>query len=234
MPRLAESHSPPPFAGFSPAAFQFFRDLAANQTKTWFDQHKPIYESEIRAPLIALVTELAARLAKKGLPFAGDPQRALFRLNRDVRFTADKSPYKTNAGAAMTRDGNKSSPGVLYFHLDPAGSFTAAGFYRPEAPALHRLRSKLAADPAGWSKLTKSLAAKNLTLDTGDALAKPPRGFDPPNQAIADALKLKSWIVQRPLAQSEMQDRRLLDHLADFALAAAPLLKYGWSALDNH
>jgi uncharacterized protein (TIGR02453 family) len=225
---------PPPFTGFTPAAFQFFRDLAANQTKTWFDQHKPIYESEIRAPLIALVTELAARLSTKGLPFGGDPKRALFRVNRDTRFSADKRPYKTNAGAAMTRDGNKSSPGILYIHFSPENSFTAAGFYQPDPPALHRLRAKLAADPAGWTKLTKSLAAKNLTLATDDALANPPKGFDPPDQAIAEALKLKSWIVQRPLTQPDMQDRRLLDHLADFALAAAPLLKYGWSALDNH
>lgn len=226
--RLAEDFPPPPFAGFAPAAFAFFRGLAENQTKTWFDANREVYETQVRAPLSALVVEVAARLSAKGLPFAGDPKRAIFRLNRDVRFSADKSPYKTNAGAALTRDGGKMSPGVLYIHVGAKDCFTAAGFYQPEPPALQALREAIAGDFAGWKK-----AVKNLPVSREDALINPPKGFVPETPEMAEALKLKSWVTRRPLAMAAMRGPGLVDEIVDFALAAGPMLKFGWAALEK-
>jgi len=226
--RLSEDFPPPPFAGFAPAAFAFFRELAENQTKAWFDANREVYEMQVRAPLSSLVVEVAARLSARGLPFAGDPKRAMFRLNRDVRFSADKSPYKTNAGAAMTRDGGKMSPGVLYIHVGAKDCFTAAGFYQPEPPELQAMREAIVRDFAGWKKITKALA-----LSREDALINPPKGFTPETPDMAEALKLKSWIVRRPLAMATMRGPALVDEIVDFALAAAPLLKFGWAALEK-
>ncbi len=226
--RLTDDFAPPPFAGFSPAAFSFFRGLAENQSKAWFEANREVYENQVRAPMASLVVDVAARLGTRGLHFAGDPKRAIFRLNRDVRFSNDKSPYKTNAGAAMTRDGGKMSPGVLYIHVGAEDCFTAAGFYRPEPPALQAMREMIVRDFAGWKRATK-----NLDLSRDDALAKPPKGFLAENAEIAEALKLKSWVVRRPLAMQDMRGPGLVDVITEFAVAAGPLLKFGWSALEK-
>jgi len=226
--KLSEDFPPPPFTGFTPAVFSFFRGLAANQTKAWFDENREIYESQVRAPLASLVVDVAAKLATKNLHFAGDPKRAIFRLNRDVRFSADKSPYKTHAGAAMTRDGAKTSPGLLYIHVGAKDCFTAAGFYHPHPPALQAMREAIVRDFAGWQK-----AVGTLPLSQEDTLIKPPKGFVAETPEMAEALKLKSWIVRRPLAIATMRQPALVDEVVDFALAAAPLLKFGWSAIEK-
>ena len=88
---------PAPFAGFRPAALDLLRELAANQDKVWMAANRPRYEALLRGPLTSLVAELSERLSAIGLPLGGNPRRAVFRPNRDVRFSADKSPYKTHA-----------------------------------------------------------------------------------------------------------------------------------------
>jgi len=225
---MEEGFPPPPFEGFRPAALTFFRDLAANQTKTWFEANRAAYETEVKLPLAALIGEVAGRLAAKGLVFSGDAKRAMFRLNRDVRFSHDKSPYKTHAGAAMTRDGVKTSPGVLYLHIDPEGCFVAAGFYHPEPEALGRMRQALVAKPDRWRDVIKALKKHGLELDREDALARAPKGYDPVPAAVAEDIKLKSWVVSSKLAEERVFSPGLVGDVVDFALAAAPLLEFGW------
>ena len=91
----------PPFDGFGGKGFAFLRDLRDNQDRTWFQAHRDVYEAELHAPMAALVAALSTRLGSLGLPLRGDPARAIFRINRDVRFSKDKSPYKTHVGAAL-------------------------------------------------------------------------------------------------------------------------------------
>ena len=117
-----------PFSGFGPQAVPFFKALAFHQTKDWFEANRAIYEGEIKGPLGDLVEDLAARFAKAKTPLKGDRKASLFRINRDVRFAKDKSPYKTNAGAVLSRTGAKNDPGMLYFHVAAEGCFAAAGF----------------------------------------------------------------------------------------------------------
>jgi uncharacterized protein (TIGR02453 family) len=224
---------PPPFEGFRPGALTFFRGLAENQEKAWFTAHKAEYEDFVRAPLQSFVTALSERLEAVKLPLRGDPNRSIFRLHRDVRFSKDKRPYKTHAGAVLTRDGEKRSPGLLYFHLDPVGSFAAAGFFRPEPQVLQRLRQGLAADCSAWQKGERALANAGLTLDAGEPLARLPKGFETAPASIAQALKLKSWIVRKEIAEPLLYGRALIDEVAAFARAAFPLLLFGWTALDK-
>jgi uncharacterized protein (TIGR02453 family) len=233
MPRHEDPFPPPPFEGFRPEALAFFRGLAVSQEKAWFTAHRAEYEEFVREPLQSFISVLLERLAAAKLPFRGDPQRSVFRLNRDVRFSKDKRPYKTHAGVALTRDGGKHSPGVLYFHLDPTGSFAAAGFFRPEPAVLQRLRQGLTADHAAWIKSERALAKAGLTLDAGETLARLPRGFEAAPASIAQALKLKSWIVRKEIAGPRLHDPALADEVVEFALAASPLLSFGWTALDK-
>ncbi len=221
------------FSGFGPDALRFFRELAENQNKSWFEANKTRYETYIRDPARLLVAELSNELGKRGLPLHGDPKHAMFRLNRDVRFSADKSPYKTNAGVALTRTGNKMSPGVLYFHLDPAGCFAAVGFYRPDPEALQAIRARVVEKSAAWLAMEASLKKASLRIEPDeDALKRLPRGFegiDAPE--LHDALRARSFVIRERLAQKIVGSSALIPTLADFAYRASPLLNFGWDAV---
>jgi uncharacterized protein (TIGR02453 family) len=230
---MDEDFPPPAFEGFPDDAFAFFEELSANQDKEWFAGNKPRYQRAVLAPLAALVAGVSNRLAEEGLPLRGDPKRAVFRINRDVRFSANKAPYKTHAGAVLTRDGVKQAMGVLYLHLDPAGSFCAAGFYHPEPPMLQAMRTRLVENPSGWAAVEEKLADHALTMSREDALVRAPKGFEAAPEEVEAALKLKSWIVSRDLSRAAMGKPELVEALVGMARDAEPLLRFGWSALDR-
>ena len=167
-----------PFTGFGPQAIPFFKALAFHQTKDWFEANRAIYDGEIKGPLGDLVEELAARFVKAKIPLKGDRKASLFRINRDVRFAKDKSPYKTNSGAVLSRTGAKNDPGMLYFHVSAEGCFAAAGFWHPEPDALARLRAGIARAPKAWKTMVAKLAEGGLALEPEHALTRAPRGFE--------------------------------------------------------
>ncbi len=233
MPTLAEPFPPPPFTGFSPDALAFLRELTANNERDWFNANKSRYETVVRDPLISLAADLAARLVKAKLPLRADPKKTMFRIHRDVRFSKDKSPYKTHAGAVLSRNGEKMAPGSLYVHIDPAGSMVVAGFYRPEPPVLAKLRRAVVADPAGWGKVVAALKRGGFALETTEALARLPKGFESAPAALAGTLKMKSWYVKQDLSATQIKSAALIETLAAFAGKVAPLLRFGWAALDQ-
>src|SRR5215813_4835638 len=133
---------------FTPAAQRFFKQLARNNNKPWFEANRAVYETEIRTPFKTLVEELDVRLARIAPEIVGDPKRSLFRINRDIRFSKDKSPYKTNAGCwlshqdatrAVGQDADAGSAG-FYFHLDGTSSFIAGGIWMPPRGSLGKIR----------------------------------------------------------------------------------------------
>ncbi len=135
------------FAGFLPAAFAFFEELRDNNDPAWFKPRKAVYEDAVLAPFRNLIVAVGAALDVAGLPLVGDPQRGIFRIYRDVRFSPDKHLYKTHAGAVLTRSGSKRDPGLLYLHVEPGASMVAAGFWHPDPALLHRLRRAILDDP---------------------------------------------------------------------------------------
>lgn len=223
-----------PFAGFGPGALPFFEALAANQNREWFLANKQVYETQVREPLGALVEALSFAFAAHDIPLTGDPKRALFRIHRDVRFSKDKSPYKTNAGAVITRDGSKESPGLLYIQVGGTGSFAGVGFYGLEPKDLAIIRHAIADAPERWLAVRSSLNEAGLDFSTGYALARLPKGFeDHAGSPLAEALKLRNYIVSRPIGADRLQDPDLVHDIVDFASAGLPLLQFGWSALDR-
>jgi uncharacterized protein (DUF2461 family) len=204
------------FQGFGPQALPFLKALAFHQTKEWFEDNRAAYESQLRGPLGDLVEDLASRFAKARTPLKGDRKASLFRINRDVRFAKDKSPYKTNAGAVLTRGGAKNDVGLFYIHIAADGCFAAAGFYQPEPDDLSRLR----------------LAEAGLALSQDYAMKRAPRGFeDVADPLLAAALRNRSFICSRPIADSRLSAPALVDDLQAFAADAMPLLEWGWSAV---
>jgi uncharacterized protein (TIGR02453 family) len=220
------------FQGFGPQALPFLKALSFHQTKEWFEANRSTYEGEIKAPMGDLVEDLSAAFAAAKLPLKGDRKTSLFRINRDVRFSKDKSPYKTNSGAVMTRQGSKSEPGLFYFHIAPEGCFTAAGFYNPEPPQLTNLRAAMARDPAGWKRILAKLAKAGLAPSDEYALTRLPRGYEGIEDAeLAAGLKLKSIVCLRPIPEARLATPQLIPDLVAFAKDALPLLEWGWSAV---
>lgn len=220
------------FSGFGPQTVPFFKALAFHQSKDWFEANRAIYDDEIKGPLGDLVEELAARFAKARVGLKGDRKASLFRIHRDVRFAKDKSPYKTNAGAVLTRSGAKNDPGLVYFHVAADGCFAAAGFYRPEPDELARLRAAIVRAPKAWKTMVAKLAAGGLALSDEYAMKRAPRGFEAIDDAeIAAAVRNASFICSRDVAAARLASPRLVDDVFDFARDAMPLLKWGWSAV---
>lgn len=222
-----------PFQGFPPAATRFFKALALNQDREWFAEHKDEHEQFVKVPMGALLQAVTARLALTPLPLAGDPKRSMFRINRDVRFSADKSPYKTNASGIWSRDGSKTSPGLVYFQFGADEIFAAAGFYMPMPEDLHRLRAGMAWDSQGWMSVRKGLDKQGLTLMTEGALVRVPKGFESAPAVLHDDLKLKSWAVSRSVPLRVARGPDLVEAIAQLALSCADLLEFGWTALDT-
>ena len=223
------------FAGFTPAALDFFTELAANNDRAWFTEHRARYERDVLDPLRAMLAATILGLAAQEIPLGGDPGKAIFRIHRDVRFSKDKRPYKTHAGAVLARDGGKSPDGgIVYFHLAPEGCFMAAGFYLPEPAKLGAIREAIFVEPTRFQSVLDSLAALGLTLSTEDSLTRLPRGYeDAAGQPSADWLKLKSYLIRQPLTPAQIFSADLPQTLTRFAAAALPLLQFGWQALTT-
>ena len=219
------------FEGFPSAGLTFLRDLARNNERAWFLERKDVYHDRVEEPMQALIADVSAGCAAAKLGFAPDPRQPMFRIYRDVRFSKDKSPYKTAATAAFYPDGDKTRPGVLYIHIDPKAPFIAAGFYHPERDALVAIRAAIAASTE-FGKCVATLEKRGYTLGTEDTLARLPREFaDRAGTPSEPYLKLKSFVVSQLLDPKTLRDPNLSKTIVAFAKNAAPLVKFGWKSL---
>jgi uncharacterized protein (TIGR02453 family) len=219
------------FSGFDPKAFQFLEELTHNQNRVWFAEHRSEYEEFVREPMKQFTDALSESLAKKDIPLWGDPKRSLFRINRDARFSKAKHPYNMHASGLFTRTGDKYSPGVLYFRLDPLGSRCAAGYLQPEAHIIKRLRQGMLDNPKAWLAIEKALKRKGYALDYSHTLARIPRGFSDVPSELEAAIKLKGWIIRKQLSRSSICSKNLIGEVTTFAKDMLPLLSFGWHAL---
>jgi uncharacterized protein (TIGR02453 family) len=221
------------FAGFSPAALKFLRDLAKHNDRQWFTPRKSIYETELLEPLRALVADATEAFRKAKIPIGADPKHATFRIYRDIRFSPDKSPYKTNLGAYLSYDGSHDTPGGLYIHIQPKQSFMAVAFYQIDKQLLQRWREAMAADPARFEAMLRALERNGLHLnEQEDALKRMPRGFEAHAESpIAKYFRLPSFTVSETLSDDDVCSAGLVDRMVDLAKRAKPLLNYGWSVM---
>jgi uncharacterized protein (TIGR02453 family) len=226
--------TPARFAGFQPAAFAFFRELRDNNDPAWFKPRKAIYEAEVQGPFRELIAAVGAALNEAGLPLVGDPRHGIFRIYRDVRFSADKRLYKTHAGAVLTRSGRKRDPGLLYLHVAPAESMVAGGFWHPEPDLLPRLRQAILDSPEEFLAIADGLAAAGSPLSSDEQLSRPPRGFEAAKGTrAAEYLGWKSFTAHAALSDAEMQSPALVDRVVAFAHTSLPLLEWGWAIVDD-
>jgi len=180
---------------------QFLAELSENNNRAWFVMNKPRYDI-LRAEFLELVTGLIADISKFDPIMAGcNPKKALFRINRDMRFSHDKSPYKTHFSASLTASGLKkpSSGGgpAYYFHIDADGQLLiAGGEYMPPSDRLRAIRQRVIEDTAGFSKVIRNKTIKDNYggLQEEGKLTRPPKGFDADSPHL-EYIKLKNFIV---------------------------------------
>ena len=170
------------FAGFPTEAIDFFQDLAVHNNREWFQAHKDVYERTCREPMEDLVAELGPEFVASKIS----------RVNRDVRFSNDKSPYRTYIAAGV---------GGNYISLSTEGLYVGAGIYKPEPAALQRFRAAIASDRSGRELHTvvTSLRRKGYHVDTHETLATTPRGYSADHPRI-DLLRMKDIFAGRTFA----------------------------------
>ncbi|WP_211460987.1 DUF2461 domain-containing protein [Collimonas silvisoli] len=211
---------------------QYLAELSENNNRAWFVMNKPRYDI-LRAEFLELVVRLIAQISKFDPAIAGcNPKKALFRINRDMRFSHDKSPYKTYFSASITASGlKKPSQGggpAYYFHIDASGTLLiAGGEYMPPADRLRAIRQQVVADASGFGKLLKNkkLMATYGNLQTEGQLTRPPKGFDADSPHI-EYIKLKNFIVWKEQALKKMLSDALEKELVAGFKDAYPLVSW--------
>jgi uncharacterized protein (TIGR02453 family) len=164
---------------FTPAFFRFLRDLSKDNTRDWFLANKPRYEEDVKAPALRFITDLKPRMAKLSprievseKPVGGSMQR----MNRDTRFSKDKSPYKTNVGLMFGHEG--AGELMLGYHLSlaaaPAGIKAYVGLWEPDGPTLDAVRTRIMVKPDEWTKAVRGKFAERFAFE-GESLKRPPK-----------------------------------------------------------
>lgn len=207
---------------------KFLNDLEKNNNKQWFEQNRLIYVGA-KDDLQNMVSELIRVIAKFDAPIGNlAPKDCTFRINRDVRFSKNKSPYKTNMAAYFSRGGKKASVAGYYFHCEPGKSYAAGGFYNPLPPELSKIRQEIDYGFDEWKKITSSKTFKKYFpegVDGMESLVRPPKGYDETNPAIR-FLKMKHFIVSKSISDAELLSKTLVKDVAKIFETIKPMIDF--------
>ena len=227
----------------APALFDFLRELRDNNERPWFEANKARYRAEVRDPMLDFIQAFAEPLAEISPHFRADPRAnggSLFRIYRDTRFSKDKTPYKTNVGAHFRHEAGKDAhaPG-FYLHLEPEMCFAGCGVWHPDSATLGRIRDAIVARPEEWTRITASAAfCRTFRLAAGrrgaqapaarlagEALKRPPRGYDPAHPLIED-LKRKDFVAIADIPEADALRPGFLDRFAEVAREGSALTAF--------
>jgi len=214
---------------FTAESLRFLRGLKRNNDRIWFDARKQIYERELKAPMLALIEQINHALADFAPQYIRPPQKAMMRIYRDIRFSANKQPYKTNIAAWWARAGlEKTSGGGFYFELNATSITVAAGVYMPEREQLLAIRRYLSVEGGNrHEELRKLLADRKLnailTPFDGLKLTRAPKGFSPDDPAL-DLLVHRQWGVSATLPAEEALKPTLLKQIVTRFERATPIV----------
>lgn len=206
----------------------YLEGLAENNNRAWFAMNKPSYDI-LRSEFTQLVVRVIAETARFDPAVAGqDPKKAQFRINRDIRFSNDKSPYKTNFSAVIAPGGKKDPGSHYYFHVDHHGKLLiAGGCYMPPADVLAKIRASIATDPAQFAKLLRARALWSHFGQFADEarLARPPKGYSVDTPHI-EYIRQKSFIVSTETSVKGLDSASLAMQVANGFRRSLPLVKW--------
>jgi uncharacterized protein (TIGR02453 family) len=218
-----------------PTTLKFLKDLKKNNNKPWFDAHRKQYE-EAKTDFASFIQILIDKHGKKDESIAHlKAKDCTFRINRDVRFSKDKSPYKDNMGAYMSRGGKKSPFGGYYFHCQPGRCFVGGGLWMPMPPDLNKVRQEIDYNFSEFKKILSSKKFKSLygdlSRDKEYVLTRVPKGYDADNPA-AEYLKMKSFVSMASLKDADITSKDLLNKTVTAFETLQPLIDFVNHALD--
>jgi uncharacterized protein (TIGR02453 family) len=206
----------------------FLKNLKAHNNKQWLDANRPKYEAA-KENFADMVTELITQIGKLDTGIASlTAKECTFRLNRDIRFSKDKSPYKTNFGASFSLGGKKAISAGYYFHLEPGKSFIGGGLWMPSAAELFKIRQEIDYNFADWKKIINNKSFKtNFVegLSTAEKLSRVPKGYSEDNPAI-EFIKLKSFVTTKPLSDAEILSPELIKQLTTACKSMKPIIDF--------
>jgi uncharacterized protein (TIGR02453 family) len=205
------------------ALIKFLKNLQENNTKDWFDLNRPHYE-KLRKDWLEVVAKLINQTIVFDPEMAElDPKKCIFRINRDVRFSANKSPYKNNFGINLSKGGKTADFCGYYVHLQPKGSFIAGGSYQPTPDKLAAIRQEIDYNFNEFKGIIEHKEfVKHFGVLTGDKLQRPPKGYHIENPAIS-YIKHKGFLAYLPLADEGLDEKKLLLNCEKAFKAMKPL-----------
>lgn len=215
------------FPGFPPEALEFLRDLKLNNNRDWFQPRKPIYEERVRGPMLDLVAALGDEIAEFAPEMLTDPKKAVYRIYRDVRFSPDKSPYKTHIAAVFSpRSLEKHAGAGLYFHISVDEVLVGGGIYAPGSKELLAVRTHLAAHATEFNAILRERRFRTLFREmTGEKLKRVPKGFSADDPA-AEYLVYKQYLAGTLLPPDIVTTPRLYRELIKHFRAITPFLRF--------
>jgi len=225
-----------PTRHFTPGLFAFLRDLAEHNDRAWFKANQDRYEETVRRPALAFVEDLAEPLLGLSRHFTADPRPlggSLFRIQRDTRFSKDKTPYKTHTGMhfrhVATRE-DVHAPG-FYLHLEPGNCFAALGLWQPATPHAQAIRTAMVERPDAWKRATRRPPFSTAyALGEGDLLVRPPAGF-PADHPLVDDLRRRDFTAMARLTQARVTAPGFLGDYVGTMRAGLPFMRFLCEAL---
>lgn len=215
---------------FSPDTLIFLSELARNNNREWFEVNRQRYEDQVREPAFDYIRSMAEPIGEISPHFIVSAKKSggsLMRVFRDVRFSRDKSPYKTNIGIQFRHKAGKDvhAPG-FYLHIAPDEMFLAAGIWSPDNTTLHKVRTRIDEHPDEWKKIKRSLVTKVSGFELqGNSLKKAPQGFTIDHPLIED-LRRKDFVVLRQIDEKLVLGKSATQKTAALFKKAAPLMKF--------
>ncbi len=228
-PTPLDEHMFPPFTGFPKEGVGFLKRLKKNNNREWFQKHKTDYEELVRFPMQCLIASLAQRMADDAPEIEFNPRRSIFRIYRDVRFSKNKAPYKTNIAASFELRGRKKgvteTPG-LYLHIEPGEVFIGGGLYMPSGDQLKSIRRSIADHADAYLAIIRDKAFRRLFHGIqGEKLVNAPLGFSRDHPMI-EHLRHKQFFVYRSLDEKVCYTSRLTELAALTYIPMLPLIRW--------
>jgi uncharacterized protein (TIGR02453 family) len=216
------------------STFKFLKELKRNNDKVWFDTNRKVYEVA-KSDFYAVVDDLIEGISKFDKSITGlKAKDCVFRINRDIRFSKDKSPFKINMGASISAGGKKINGAGYYFHCEPGQSFAAGGFYMPMPPQLTKIRQEIDYNFNEWKNIIEHTTFKKYFtkgVNGTTSLIRPPKGYNENNPAI-EYLKMKGFIVIRSFTDTKLQEKNIIKEILKTFEAMKPMISFLNAAIE--
>lgn len=212
---------------------KFLKELSKNNNKEWFEKNRKRYDNS-QTEIKLFITDWIKNYGKKDESIAHlDPKKCIFRINRDVRFSANKAPYKNNLGAYLTKGGKNTNLAGFYLHIEPNGCFFGAGNYMPMPDQLAKIRQEIDYNFSDFKKIISSKKFKDNfgDLNTENKLKRPPKGYEETNDAI-EYLKLKGFTVFKQLKDEELTSKDFVKTITELSVTVKPFIDFLNDAIE--